>query len=643
MWRRTGDAEADRAARAARIVTLGAALLFLLVLTAWRPWELFVRAGYSADFYDEQARSFLRGRLAVRPEVATIEGFEIDGRTYLYYGPFLALARLPFALIDLPFDGAFAGRLAAASMVAAFVVLCTAAFHLGRAALAWWGGQRPGRDTSHDGVRLAVLVAAVAASPALFLAGWISVYHETELWAAAFAVWACVGALRLCATDAVDRRDLVVASAGVVAATLTRATVGIGVGLGVVAAVAFVHRRSLRRVVPLGAAALAGVATHVASNVARFGTLLSLPADRQVLTLQNPDRAAWFAGNDGSFFGLRFLPTTLVHYLRPDAIRFERLLPIVRFGPPADVLGSYPVESNTPASSLTVTATLLFAAALVGVVVLVRRRAWPWLLLVAGGALASAPSFAIGFVANRYLVDMLPMLVVPAAVAVAVCPWPDTATTRRVAAVGIVALVGWGTWSNVALATWTQQIKEPGFHEWRHAVDDALFGGTPPGVVDVRAGDPAPRDGIVGLDPDCSGAYVAEQGKWVPLERRLGDRLLEGTVRLGGESPGDETVVATGPDWTLTAVLGDISGTAFARLDGPGGTTATGRAVAWTSASDVRVVLDPVVPELRVEVDGTSALFGFDVPPGPAAPTAAFEQVSGDGGDSLCRRLEARR
>jgi len=73
------------------IVTAIAVALFWLVSTSWHPWNLFARAGFSADFYDEQARVFLRGRLAVDPAVPGPEGFLIDGGTYLYYGPFLSI------------------------------------------------------------------------------------------------------------------------------------------------------------------------------------------------------------------------------------------------------------------------------------------------------------------------------------------------------------------------------------------------------------------------------------------------------------------------------------------------------------------------------------------------------------------------
>ncbi len=640
MWLRTGRSEADRAAaRVARIVTITAAVIFLLVVTRWRPWDLFDRAGYSSNFYDEQARSFLRGRLSVRPEVATIEGFLIDGKTYLYYGPFLALVRLPFAL----FGDLFVGRLVRISLLAAFVTLCTATFHVGVLALRWWTTQRPARDSTRDHLRVGTLVAAVAVSPALFLTGWVSVYHETELWAATLAVWAMVGALRF--AEEPTRRNAVLTGGMVVAAVLTRATVGIGIAVGVIIVVLSVRRRAPATSTGVLAACIGGMGVHMALNVARFGTVLSLPATDQVLTLQNPTRAAWFAGNNGSFFGLRFLPTTLVQYLRPDTIRFERLLPFIRFGPPAADLSSYPVESNTPASSLTATATLLVIAAAIGLVVLIRGRAWHWLALVGGGALASAPSFAIGFIANRYLVDMLPLLIVAAAPGIAAVALPAARGARRLLAVGVGALVLFGLWSNVALATWTQNIKEPGFVALRYDVDDLLFGDPAPGLMEVEAGDPVPRDGVIGLDPDCAGVYVAEQGRWVALERD-GTRELTGTLQLDGVIDGEETVVAEGPGWRVVAALAEGTSAVEYRLEEDGATTLESEAVALDDRTPtVTIVADPVIPEFSLVSDGQPALFTFDVPSGPIDASEAFHANPDDssGDESLCVQLEARR
>lgn len=102
------------------LITLLAVAAFWLVSTSWRPWELFARAGFSADFYDEQARVLLRGRWAVDPAVPGPEGFLIGGKTYLYYGPFLAFVRLPLQLL-----GEWStGRLVRISMLIAVVMLC---------------------------------------------------------------------------------------------------------------------------------------------------------------------------------------------------------------------------------------------------------------------------------------------------------------------------------------------------------------------------------------------------------------------------------------------------------------------------------------------------------------------------------------
>jgi len=640
MWRRT--ARADPAARAARAVTLAATAVFVLVACRWRPWDLFDRGGFTADFYDEQARSFLHGRLWVDPAVAGIEGFVVDGRTYLYYGPLLALVRMPVAAVDLVLDGALAGRLARLSMVVAFVALCTAAQRLHRATCAWFGlAPTPWRE--------GLLVAAVAASPAVFLAGWVSVYHETELWAAAFAVGAAGAAIRFALEPSLRTAWWV--AAAVAAATLTRASVGIGVALGACLVAVLVARRDRphRRpaAVVVGGAGLA-VAVHVAVNLARFGTLLDLPAGRQVLTLQDPSRAAWFAGNGGSFFSPRFLPTTLAQYLRPDALRVERLVPFVRFGPPAPDYASYPTETTTPAGSLTTSATLLAAAAVIGIVIVARRRSWPLAALTAGGVVAAIPSFTIGFVAHRYLVDVLTALAVPAAVT-ASC-WRPRRIGRRPLLVTGAALAAWGLGSNVALATWTQNLKEPGFTAWRYQVDDVLFGDPAPGIVLLPATGPAPppaRDGIVGLVADCSGVYVGEQERWAVLERGEGARQLTGVLRLGGDlrTEGDSATVATGDGWQLVAALHPDDAELELRLEREGRDPLAGR-VGWDgdAAVPVHVVVDPTVPELSVSVRGDVALFSFDVPPPPVRPTAAIEPGSaGAPRERLCRQLLARR
>ena len=624
ILRRFSSAHRTPESRWARRITLAATVLFVLVVTRWRPWDLFTEGGFSTNFYDEQAHAFLRGDLHVPAQVAGPEGFLIDGKTYLYYGPLLALARLPFVLFGHWADR----RISAPSTVLAFWLACTLTWHL-----AWRVGHVLGGISRR---RATVLVAAVAASPCFSLAGWNSVYDETEMWAFALFLATAIAALGLWQQP--SRRTTLLAVGLGTATILTRSSVGIGALVAVGAVGLLLWQRHRRASVVAAAGAFGGLLLSMAVNLSKFGTLLDLPADRQLLSLQDPTRAAWFAGNGGSFFSLRFLPTTVVQYLRPDSLEFERLVPFVRFGPMATEYGSYPLESNTPSSSLTASATLLFLLALAGMWVIVRRRSLPMAALLVGAIVAAAPSFLIGFVANRYLTDMLPALVVPAAAALAVVALPPRLTLRAVH-VGVVGLAVWGVWVNVALATWTQNLKEPGFTELRYALDDAIFGGAPPSVITLVPGTPAPRDGVVAIDGSCEGLYIAEQGGWVALE------LADGFRRLAG------TTDATGAPVTIQTTAGDITITFDDRravatyLPSSGQLVEGARVKVDGDSADIIVLSDPVAGRLLVTVDGSEALFAFAAP--PLVDAAVSDPLIVHSGPSsstpICDDLAARR
>ena len=215
----------------------------------------------------------------------------------------------------------------------------------------------------------------------------------------------------------------------------------------------------------------------------------------------------------------RFLPTTVVQYLRPDTIRFERLLPIVRFGPLAHEYGSYPLETNTPS----VVAHRLGDAAARARRHRCRRARPPPAVGPARRARRAdrSPRSRRSSSASPPTATSstcCPALAVPAAFAAVTWrsparQWVRTPGVRRRA--GVV----WGAWVNVALATWTQQLKSPGFTAWRYEIDDALFGGSPPRSSGLTPDGEVPRDGVVGIDGPCVGLYIAEQGKWVALER----------------------------------------------------------------------------------------------------------------------------
>ena len=190
LWR-SGIGATDAERRLAQWVTGFATALFVLVVCSWRPMRFFEHGGFSSNFYDAQAAAFLRGQLAVPAEIAGIEGFVINGKTYLYYGPFLALVRLPIALFGTWADG----RLVRLSMTIGFVVLCAVVFRL-----VVQLRQLMNIDVDVTSRwRPAVVIALVAVSPVLALGGGTSVYYETELWAFVFLLFTFSCALRLLA------------------------------------------------------------------------------------------------------------------------------------------------------------------------------------------------------------------------------------------------------------------------------------------------------------------------------------------------------------------------------------------------------------------------------------------------------------
>ncbi len=616
------------------VVTVVAVTLFWLVSTSWHPWNLFARAGFSADFYDEQARVFLHGRLAVDPTVPGPEGFLIDGKTYLYYGPFLSIVRMPFQL----FGDLFTSRLVRVSMLVAVAVLCRWSARIARAAgrvvigepsrSGSFGdgagtnpriGEPPSRSGSFgDGAGtnpravvderwiVGLFTAAVACSPALFAAGWISVYNETELWAFTLALVSATLIVEWSAGGFVSNRLLGGAVAAALAATLTRAPIGIGVALAIGVCGVVLAWRSRADGLRAGWWAIVGgvvpLIAHAAVNFAKFGTLFSVPGGQQLLSLQDPTRAAWFAGNNDSFFSSRFLSTTVVQYLRPDAIRVERLVPFLRFGPVGTNRASYPLLGNTPASSLTLTATLLMVLATVGVVWLVRHRSLTWGLVVVCTTLGALPTLLIGFLANRYLIDMLPPLVVAGALGVwVVGGWGADRPTRRWLRLAGVVLVVWGAWVNLSLATWTLDQKSAGFTEFRYRVDSWIFPAPSPGLTSIQPGDTAARDGVVAIhvDPDlgCAGVYTAEQGAWVTVDRTAARELVTTITADRVPSP-----LAAGATWAVDLDLSDPAAAHVVVTDAAGVVVSDQVVADWSplddgESVDATVVADPVTGE----------------------------------------------
>lgn len=351
----------------------GAWIVFAGLVTHWS--GDLGRRSFTSNFYDLQAIAFLHGHVQLPRDVLSVEAFTVHGRSSMYYGPFLAIVRMPLMVVA----PSLAGRTTEVSMLLAVIALSFVALSLLRRAMAEFGAPAGTLARVAPG---SFAVAVVAGSTVLYLAGFPSVYAETELW----GVVLCLATFRL-AIAVLDRPTvgsalLLGASAG--ATYSTRAALGLG-AIAVAIAVAGISLRSSRRAssgstvarwsIPTATVGLTtvGVAVSAAVNAARFGTLFSVPVRAQAIATDGLSAMEMrFVAHHSSFTDPLVLPSTLVRYLRPDGVDLSSLVPFVNFPSSIGVLQPSRFEGLNPASTVPASMPFLLLAAFLGLAALLQ-------------------------------------------------------------------------------------------------------------------------------------------------------------------------------------------------------------------------------------------------------------------------------
>lgn len=565
-------------------------LVFFWLLTAGTMNPIRHDEAPAAGFYDAQVHAWFDGHWDVPRDEASIESFVIDGRNYVYFGPWPALLRVPV----LAFTDSLDHDLAGVSMTIAFAVALS-----GAAALSWRtrevirGPDEPfsRRDAVAAG---AFTVLLGGGTTILWLAGRAWAYEEALLWAVATALWSFAMLVEHLLRP--SWRALALASLFATLSFSSRGPVGAApvVALCAVAGAALLRAAEDRwraRAGPLHAparwfglpehlpvlgavaAVIAPVVAYTSVNFVKFGSLFRLPIDSQLYINQaRPARVAALEANGGSLFGLKFLPTNLLHYFRPDAFDLSRVFPF--FYPPRQpptLVGDVVFDGVEPAASLTVTAPLLLALAAVGIVVILRRRAAPGTPgpavlrpLVLGGALATLAGLSIAWNTQRYQGDLLPLLVVTGLAGLhhllhrrtatdrsRARPWPVWAKGVALAGLGLALAVF--MFLHVALGLFYQRtflalaVDREGYVAFQQELDDRLFGDRPP--VGVQQGVVLPAEAAPGdlyVFGACDGLYqsigsLGTEGQawkvWVGVERRNETGFFRLTIRFPDRPP----------------------------------------------------------------------------------------------------------
>ncbi|MFI5045840.1 MAG: hypothetical protein ACHQIG_02155 [Acidimicrobiia bacterium] len=555
--------------------SLAGGLLALLVLTwlATRGFStLFDRPPF-ADFYDAQARSLFHGHWNMPKDVLSFERFNIGGRYYTYFGPTPAFLRMPVLLFTDGLDG----RLSRLSTIAACAVLVWSVARLSWLARRTVRGDRP-VSRGEQFVAAGVVVVGGLGTVTPYLAGWTQVYHEAIIWAVAFAL-VSYGALVAWLLDG-RTRDLVVAGVAAALSVLARGSVGFGpiAALGIVAAVrgwaALRERRAgsdvdVAVLGVLAAVVLVPVLAYGYVNWAKFGAAFAAPpfGKQDLLVRLRPSRAAAMADNGGSLFGVRYAPTVLYHYFRPDGVTLDGLFPWVLPRVPTRVFGGAVFEALLPTTSVTAASPLALIVALVGGVVAIARTAarTVWLAPVIGVAIGAVGAVSLAFVDQRYQGDFVPLLVVPGVLgAWMVVEWVSGRSRAIVAVVATlaVALGAWSVWVNVAVAYVFQRTQTPystvddraSLVDAQLRVRELLGGGLP---AQVSAGAELPATGSAGdlfVLGDCDGVYRYDGISWLPVEQTGATGYFPVVVHLDRGARGRQPVLSSVDD-TGTTVL----------------------------------------------------------------------------------------
>lgn len=546
--------------------SLLAGLLFCWVLSVGHAHLAPERGG--SGFYDAQTRALLDGHWDIPPGELSIEAIENDGKTFTYFGPVPALIRMPVLLVTDDLDG----RLTQISMLGAFATTMAALSMLMWRVRVLVRGTR-GLHRRELAITSLFVFGLGGGSIVVFLASQAVVYHEAILWGIAFAL--CSYLQQVGFLVAPGRRTLGLSGIFAGLALLTRASVGAGpvVALGLVMLVYLFRAirgrsgRVTRGLVPqldapkprhhlLGVflAVMIPVSFYMAVNYAKFDHPLRLPLNQQVFSDLDPNRQAALADNSGSLFGVKFIPTTLWQYSRPDAVEPDGLAPWINFPrQPTTVVGDVTFDTLDEASSIPVTMPLLAVLGVVGVVALCRPppRRGPDLrvlrLPVVGAAAGAFTVLTIAFVANRYLGDAFPLLALLAIAGLhRLGRWFGAKLRAPSVLVGGVLLVLglWGVAANLAFALEYQRLIAPADPSDRAAFIgfqyDLPFSDTsqvtqgPPLEGDLTGSHLLPSIGPRGailIMGDCDGMYWSDGFSWSSIDDPDVCRTVRARVR----------------------------------------------------------------------------------------------------------------
>lgn len=533
--------------------TLAGACIFVPVLFNFTTniGRSAVALRYASTFFELQATALIDGRLSLPTGSMGIEGFVMGDKTFMYFGPFPALLRIPILLVTHDFDG----QLTVPSMLAAWVIFAVFAARL------MWLLHRlllPGRELGRLDAGLgAIVLAGVTGTTTLTFDGALPwAYHEVYLWQSALLSVAFYWMVRF----VVDPSRKAVGWMGAMAmcVSLTRTTGGWAICLALFGLAFWIRRGKTfagrRQWMPwVLAAGLIPFAAGIALNMYKFGHPYLFPLEHQVWTAVNEHRREALEINGGTITGPQFFASSFMAYFSPGGIRFVDYFPWITLPATAarEYAGAFLDQTYRTGSVTAFMPVHLLLTILAAPTIFRRTKGLPHGV---GLRAVRLPAFAAvimtggvmnyGYIANRYTSEFVPALTLGALIATWTVLLP-LARRARLLAVGthtvLVLGFAFSAIAVVAVGFSAAALQFRGDPLERYlSVQDHLSGG--PGsalAARITHDDSLPHGGHADdlhIRGDCDGLYINSGDRyepWIAVEERA-HRL---SIRLDSPPP----------------------------------------------------------------------------------------------------------
>ncbi|MDC0358960.1 NPCBM/NEW2 domain-containing protein [Oligoflexia bacterium] len=383
------------------IILLSISYFYLL---SYGSFNIQGRSDYGAA-YDSLGENLLRGSAEVDPNTILWEGFKVEGKTFMYFGPWPALLRI-LANACLP-EGrenwaTLSCFLAALLSLMAIFNLCKASFISGSAY----------QKTHSTALTAATLLFFGLGSPLFYLVTSRRIYHEAIIWALCASLWGLVYILRLLKGQSNSFANLTGLAFAAAIALLSRITFGIPLYLAlVIFAMLHLRRQGLttltlsKNIFRTGicffaiAPAVLGLMFQAWYNYNRFGAIWKAID----FSKQNAD-----IFQRGGIFAIERLPSSLFNYFGFDFDFFSTVAPYIVMSPTFYFKPEIFCGWKEVVVPLLVSTPLLVAILLLGTWSLARKHTWLPMLIFFCFLFQFGAILVFWFVTARYSAEFVP-------------------------------------------------------------------------------------------------------------------------------------------------------------------------------------------------------------------------------------------